>query len=367
MNRNTRTRLFRGALASAVATLAAAGATPFALAQSSSAPPAAAATAAPAQKVPAYTRAEKAADGTTTGIQTAIRTFAPASGDGPTVHLVAVTHIGEAEYYRDLQTFLDRQTVVLFEGIKVAAGDVPPSPPATAAPTPAAPAAKANGEQGSTVALQTRLSRALGVRFQLEAVDYRRAHFRNSDLTWKEMERLAGQSGAGTTEQLSQMKTLLSGGGGAAGSPLAMVASLLGQVETNPAVAQMFRRVLVTALADPEAMAKIQATAAAASANPPKDGAAAAAPPKPTPGQLNNILIAERNKAVVKDLSATLPKLGRGSSVALFYGAAHMADMEQRLVKELGYREAADAPPRWLTALKASKSPDATATPAAAP
>ena len=50
-------------------------------------------------------------------LELSIRTLRPSEGDKPVIHLVGVAHIAQPAYYRTLQTFLDRQDLVLFEGV----------------------------------------------------------------------------------------------------------------------------------------------------------------------------------------------------------------------------------------------------------
>lgn len=51
-------------------------------------------------------------------LEVAIRAYKPVSGEGPTVYLASAVHLGEAEFYHELQTFLDGLDVVLFEQVR---------------------------------------------------------------------------------------------------------------------------------------------------------------------------------------------------------------------------------------------------------
>lgn len=48
----------------------------------------------------------------------AVRLFVPAEGDGPTIALAGAMHIARPTFYQMLQSFLDAQDLVLFEGVK---------------------------------------------------------------------------------------------------------------------------------------------------------------------------------------------------------------------------------------------------------
>jgi len=66
---------------------------------------------------PKYMRITDDPDGGVVSLELSVRTLTPTRGDGPVVHLVGVAHIGQPAYYRALQSFLDRQDLVLFEGV----------------------------------------------------------------------------------------------------------------------------------------------------------------------------------------------------------------------------------------------------------
>ncbi|HRZ58706.1 MAG TPA: hypothetical protein P5525_24970, partial [Candidatus Paceibacterota bacterium] len=117
-----------------------------------------------------YIRAAHGPDGTAE-LEVGLRAFKPARGRGPTVWLVGVTHLGTADYYARLQRFLNAQGLVLFEGV---------------------------GATNKTFALQREagfnlqaaLAKALGLEFQLHAIDYTPQHFQNSDLSVAELARI---------------------------------------------------------------------------------------------------------------------------------------------------------------------------------
>jgi hypothetical protein len=60
------------------------------------------------------------------------------------------------------------------------------------------------------------------------------------------------------------------------------------------------------------------------------------------------VLIEERNKVVLRDLELALHRRPLPDSVALFYGAGHMPDLETRLQETLHYRPSGE---RWFTAI----------------
>ena len=63
-------------------------------------------------------------------------------------------------------------------------------------------------------------------------------------------------------------------------------------------------------------------------------------------GDGESVIVGERNKVAIEVLKKEM-KLGR-KKLGIFYGAAHMPDMEERLVKELGFAQVGKE--RWLIA-----------------
>jgi hypothetical protein len=61
------------------------------------------------------------------------------------------------------------------------------------------------------------------------------------------------------------------------------------------------------------------------------------------------VLIQSRNQKVVDDLAALLKGVNVPRSLAVFYGAAHMPDMETRVSRQLNYRAREEF---WLPAIR---------------
>ncbi len=59
------------------------------------------------------------------------------------------------------------------------------------------------------------------------------------------------------------------------------------------------------------------------------------------------VLIRSRNKQVILDLQAQLARETPPASISVFYGAGHMDDLERRMAAELGYEPVKD---EWFTA-----------------
>src|SRR5689334_16733096 len=55
--------------------------------------------------------------GKTSSLQTLSAEYRPASGNGPSIWLIGVAHLGTSEYYTAIQKRLDAQSRVLYEGV----------------------------------------------------------------------------------------------------------------------------------------------------------------------------------------------------------------------------------------------------------
>jgi len=268
------------------------------------------------EEVQPYLRAARGPDGSSS-LEVALRRLAPARGEGPAVWLAAVTHLGTREYYAELQRFLDDCPLVLFEAVRTEEDGRPV------------------GRAGYS--LQAELAKALGLAFQLEAIDYERAHFRNSDLQLAQITRIlsaatndvpaaatAGSPGAGAVEFGALMQAM--SGEGLMGGLARMGVALLGASTRLQAATKV---AMIEMLSDlPRDLSGIPGL---------PDGMQ----------RLLRVLIEERNAAVARDVRDALGRSPTPASVAIFYGAGHMPDLEARLCRELGYRAAED---RWLTA-----------------
>ncbi len=164
--------------------------------------------------------------------------------------------------------------------------------------------------------LQAQLADALGLTYQLEGIDYGKADWVVSDMALDEVRRAVEARGGDfsmlepdfASQGISRM--LVKG-----------ILGLLGLADkiSGGRVQVMVKAVLVAALTQ-EAVARGDMG--------------------DMPGLdrgLMDALIKDRNAVVIRDLQRVLAQTNPPASVAIFYGAGHMADLESRLVGELGY------------------------------
>lgn len=166
--------------------------------------------------------------------------------------------------------------------------------------------------------IQTQLAGALGLEFQLMAIDYDRPNWRNSDMSIDQVQVKLKEAGAGG-EALFRMLD---------GSSLSakLAGLVLGIVRANPTSQAMAKLMMVEALGHADELL----------------GSVAGA------GKLMKVIVTDRNEAVFRDLQKVLAEEPGFRSVSLFYGAGHLPDMERRLTKDMGYTFVED---RWFRAI----------------
>ena len=282
-----------------------------------------------------YMRVTRAPGGVAS-LDIVIRELHGAKKRAPVIYLVGVSHIGDAAYYEAVQNRLEMMELVLFEGVRASEERTKPKPHDTSAPPPPKMPTRATNE----FSLQADLARSLGLEFQLDAIDYERPHFLNSDMTITQIAEILNPGvklaspGTGTPVKpgedsgAAQFESLMSAmdGSGFLGGVIQMGVKLIGSsTKLQTLVKLSFIEMLGSLEGDLSRMEM------------------------PSPGlkELLKVLIEKRNHIVMEDLRATLAEKHPPKSSAIFYGAAHMPDMETRLQTELGYRPIKD---EWLKA-----------------
>jgi hypothetical protein len=244
-----------------------------------------------------------------TRVQLQVRStrLAPAKGDGPSVWLVGAVHVGEKAYYRQLQGILDAQDLVLYEGV----GRIQPAAPTTGTTTTAPPK--------STYRL---FADAIGLSDQTSEIRYDRPHFRNADLTWKQVQTLAAKEGKKTQGAITGIGRLLD-----PNSPQRKeIAFLFQTIQADPGLAEAMRVLMVRVLANPKMLAD------------------------KAPSLGSGVVIDARNQRVLSHFDAA-QRAQPGRSIAIFYGAGHLPGLQKGL-ESRGYRPVET---RWITALAADE------------
>jgi hypothetical protein len=215
---------------------------------------------------------------------------------GQQLDLISAVHIADAAYYKELNSRFQGYDALLYEMIlpEEMAGQ-------------ALPAMEASG---GVSGIQGMLGRALGLTTQIERIDYSARNFVHADLTREGLER---SMKARQESFLTYFQKLLLNSSNTQ-ADLGVTEQELSELDLMAILSGM------PTAKDRRVLKKMMATVMTSS-----DGM----------GALNDTaLLAERNKAALKALDG---QLAAGKKrLGLFYGAAHMPDLEARL-REKGW------------------------------
>lgn len=243
-------------------------------------------------------------------METAVVRYASPDRPGVAVDLVGAVHVGDRSYYDALNKLFEKYDVVLYELV---------APEGTRVPK--------GGRKGPPThaigALQDGMSTVLELRHQLNCVDYTRANFVHADMSPDEFSQAMDQRG----ESFMQMFLRLMGQG--------MAQSASGGANDAAILMALFSKDRAT-----------QLKVAMAQQFENLDGQLAV-----LDGPGGSAILTERNRKCFAVLDKQL-KAGK-KSIAIFYGAAHLPDMQRRLEADYGLKRTTE---QWLPAwdLKAS-------------
>jgi hypothetical protein len=246
-----------------------------------------------------YLRLGRDDAGVPVALQTSIVRFRPAADAGPAgleVDLVGAIHIGDSRYYQDLNARFREYDAVLYELV---------APEGTRVPL--------GGVEGGGLlsGFQGGLAGVLGLAFQLNEVDYTRPNLVHADLSPDDISRTMAERGETPLDYLARLLSM---------SMSEYARDPMG-VRSMGLVAAFFspdRERLLKAQIAPMMLEMESVTAA-------------------FEGEDGSILVSERNKRAVSVLEERI-RLG-DRRIAIFYGAAHMADMAAQIESKLGLRQ----------------------------
>ena len=227
----------------------------------------------------------------------AIVRFQSPKRPGVIVDLVGVVHIADKAYYQNLNKRFRKYDAVLYElvaptGVKIPKGGLRNRPPSFLS------------------SMQKGMKRILNLSFQLEVIDYSRPNFIHADMTPTEFARSMNRKGESFfkmfMKMMSQaMKQQASGKNQV--SDLDLLIALL-----SPNRSLRLKRIMAQ---------QFEGMESALSAINGPDG---------------STIITERNKKALSVLKKQLKT--KRKTFAIFYGAGHLSDMEERMVKEFGFK-----------------------------
>ncbi|HZZ70700.1 MAG TPA: hypothetical protein VFE24_00495 [Pirellulales bacterium] len=245
--------------------------------------------------------------GDVTAMQTAVVSYVPKdkSQAGLQVDLVGAVHVADKAYYEQLNKLFEKYDVVCYElvapeGTKIQKGETSSRHPIGA--------------------LQNGMKDMLGLEHQLSCIDYNAKNFVHADMSPDEFSKTMADRG----ETIWTMIFRAMGSGMAqqsnrGGNGPSEIDILMALFDHDRADA--LKRVVAEQFEDMEGMS---------SAFNGPDGSA---------------ILTERNKKALEVLKKEID--GGKKKIAIFYGAAHLPDMEKRLEKEFDLKRADE---KWLTA-----------------
>jgi hypothetical protein len=260
-----------------------------------------------AGKAARYLRLVRDADDVPMSLEVAIVRYVPrdCGQTAPTVDLVGAVHIADAGYYKKLNHEFEQYDAVLYELV--------------APPGKHVPEGGVRSPSNPLSAIQMGLKDILDLEFQLSAVQYNRPNMVHADMSPEQFSRSMASRGESFLGMFVRMLGYALAKQSQDGGGLDGVQLLLALCDHDRALA--LKRIMAEQFQDMEG--SVQALG----------------------GQQGSTLIQERNKVAVGVLRKQLAAGKR--RVAIFYGAGHLGDFDQRL------RDDFDLTPistRWLVA-----------------
>ncbi len=239
-------------------------------------------------------------------LQTAIASYqGTAGGKQVVVDLIGAVHIGDKKYYDDLNEAFATYDVVLYE--LVAARDTKP----------------VAGERSAHPVsfMQHMMKNMLSLQFQLDCVDYDSKNFVHADMTPEEFAESMDNRGESMMQMFLRMfgqSIAMQSRDPARNGDAQLLAALFAKPEQR---SLQLKRIMATQFEDMEAATAV------------------------LDGPDGSTIVTERNKAALRVLKEQLDK--GHDRIAIFYGAAHLPDMDERLIGEFKLERAET---KWLTA-----------------
>lgn len=271
-----------------------------------------------------YLRVERGADNEAASLQTSIVRLTGPQPDGLLVDLVSAVHVGDASYYNTLNAQLAQYDAVLYELVA----------PEGMNHGAALSARRDNPPDDALAMLMALGKRLFAFRGQLESVDYNRPNFVHADLSPGQMMEAVRARGdnevslaLGIAADLIRVSNL---------EAQRLEAGAAARAQSGAARSEQPLDILAW-LADPHAVTKFKRMLAEQF-----DSGDITTRIGPT---LNTLLISDRNARAAEVLAREIASGKR--KIAIFYGAAHMPDLERRITAAHGLKRTVC---HWLTA-----------------
>lgn len=256
-------------------------------------------------------------------LDTAVTAYRSPSADGVQVDLIGAVHIGERQYYEELNRQFDQYDVLLYELVAPENMVIP----------------RGGKREGSNpvAMLQDSAKNMLGLRSQLELVDYTKSHFVRADMTPTQIaDKMAERGETAFTIALSTLADVM------------RQQNLATREAAQQADAKDVEELsLFDLLGNPLKLKQVMA----------EQFIRTGSLDQSLGGSLNQMLVIDRNaealRGLQKQIAAGKKKIG------IFYGAAHMPDFEKHLTADFGLQKVGQA---WIVAWDLQRGPKKSAT-----
>ncbi len=262
-----------------------------------------------ATKIGRFLRLRRTEEGDVTALETAIvryRKPGQPAGTDLVVDLIGAIHIAEKDYYERINKRFDDYDVVLYELVAPDEKTVPQPGRRSASPV---------------TAMQVGMKDLLGLDFQLDCIDYRKSNLVRADLTTREFSKSMNDRGESFLQLFFRMM----------GQGIALQSKDPAGSNDARFFAAFFAKDRATQLK------RVMA----------EEFERSLALPSVLEGPDGSTIITVRNRRAVDELEE---QLGLGKKrVAIFYGAAHLPDLERQLHERFGLKSVETT---WLVAWK---------------
>ena len=266
----------------------------------------------PKAEQPKFVRVRHDDAGKPLAMETAVVRYIPAAAGGDVVvDLIGAVHVGDKSYYGELNKLFESYDVLLYELV---------APEGTKVPKEGR-----KGPSGHPIgAMQDGMSAILELQHQLDSIDYTKANFVHADMSPEDFNKSMEKRG----ESFMQLFLRLMGQG------IAQNASKGGSNDVE----------MLMALFSKDRALKLKILMAEQFND--FDGALAV-----LDGPEGSTILTERNKRCFEVLGKQL-KDGK-KKIGVFYGAAHLPDMERRLLADYGLKRDRE---QWIVAWNLQKA-----------
>ena len=246
-------------------------------------------------------------------LETSITTYENAAGQR--VDLIGAVHIADRQYFHDLNRRFAGYDALLYEMVK---------PEGAAAPKPGR---KMGADQPMVANLQLAMKNALELDYQLDGIDYQAPNFVHADMDAATFMQMQDDRGEGMLDMILK--------------------SILNPPEVDPDAPQLGLVDIINAMQAPDRARQLKLLMAGQMSQ--MDQML-----QMLDGPDGSVIVTERNKVAMKVLDEQLE--GGAEDVGIFYGAAHLPDLEQRLVAR-GFEQVGE--PEFLIAWDLTANGDA--------